>query len=653
MGITGLIPFLEKASVELNLKQIRGSTVAIDTYCWLHKGVFSCADKLARGEDTDLYVQYCLKYVNMLLSHDIKPILVFDGQHLPAKALTEKRRRENRQQSKKRAAELLRLGRVEEARSQMRRCVDVTHEMALRLIKECRLRNIDCIVAPYEADAQMAWLSQAGLAEYVVTEDSDLTLFGAQKIIFKLDLNGCGLLVEAKKLHLAMGCREEKYHFDKFRRMCILSGCDYLDSLPGIGLAKACKFMLKTEQDDMRLALKKIPQYLNMRNLKVDDEYIENFLKAEATFKHMYIYNPLTRRMERLNALTEHETDERYCSNAGSLLADSEQALHLALGNLNPFTLKRLDDWHPERASDFSSLPAKAVKCAKHKSIWKTNHSAPPAIENKSDQVDCALYFKKVDFTSQIINTELDMNQRLERAKQTEAEVFCLYNSGTKRKRKSSSSSGDDEAPSSRESPAQTKSRHNPFAKEQKASPVCENGSLLKILSPKKLDPTAADVGPLARSIKRSIYAKKQVEVRSRFFATQPTKQSSEAIETALTELPVELEKECHSPSKIKRLENTIESNNSAPDVDNVVLLSSDDSTESTTLLSSQETNSSTHSSSSLKLQQYQPQRSRRLGLSKPKPSKTSTFIKTTSNLNQINQPKLSMFGFQKRPVLK
>lgn len=269
MGITGLIPFLEKASARVHLKDISGSTVAVDTYCWLHKGVFSCADKLVRGEDTDLYVQYCLKYVQMLLSYNVKPILVFDGQHLPAKALTEQRRRESRQQSKKRAAELLRLGRVQEAHSQMRRCVDVTHEMALRLIQECRKRNVDCIVAPYEADAQMAWLNKAGIAEYIVTEDSDLTLFGAQKIIFKLDLTGGGLLVEAQKLYLAMGCREERYHFDKFRRMCILSGCDYLDSLPGIGLAKACKFMLKTEQDDMRIALKKIPQYLNMRNLEV------------------------------------------------------------------------------------------------------------------------------------------------------------------------------------------------------------------------------------------------------------------------------------------------------------------------------------------------------------------------------------------------
>lgn len=40
------------------------------------------------------HINYCIKFVDMLLSHNIKPILVFDGRHLPAKADTEAKRRE-------------------------------------------------------------------------------------------------------------------------------------------------------------------------------------------------------------------------------------------------------------------------------------------------------------------------------------------------------------------------------------------------------------------------------------------------------------------------------------------------------------------------------------------------------------------------------
>lgn len=54
MGITGLIPFLEKASSKTNISAIRGSTVAIDSYCWLHKGAFAVAERLARNEETDV-----------------------------------------------------------------------------------------------------------------------------------------------------------------------------------------------------------------------------------------------------------------------------------------------------------------------------------------------------------------------------------------------------------------------------------------------------------------------------------------------------------------------------------------------------------------------------------------------------------------------
>lgn len=55
MGITGLIPFLDKATEKTNLSRLpRGSTAAVDTYCWLHKGAFACADLLARGDKTDM-----------------------------------------------------------------------------------------------------------------------------------------------------------------------------------------------------------------------------------------------------------------------------------------------------------------------------------------------------------------------------------------------------------------------------------------------------------------------------------------------------------------------------------------------------------------------------------------------------------------------
>lgn len=54
--------------------------------------------------------------------------------------------------------------------------------MALKLIKRCREINVDCIVAPYEADSQLAYLNLSNIAHLVITEDSDLLLFGCKKV---------------------------------------------------------------------------------------------------------------------------------------------------------------------------------------------------------------------------------------------------------------------------------------------------------------------------------------------------------------------------------------------------------------------------------------------------------------------------------------
>ena len=56
MGIQGLLPFLKKLHTPVNIAQFQGQTAAIDAYCWLHKGAFSCAEKLALGEPTEQYV---------------------------------------------------------------------------------------------------------------------------------------------------------------------------------------------------------------------------------------------------------------------------------------------------------------------------------------------------------------------------------------------------------------------------------------------------------------------------------------------------------------------------------------------------------------------------------------------------------------------
>ncbi len=49
-------------------------------------------------------------------------------------------------------------------------------------VQELKAANVRYVVAPYEADAQMAHLALTGQVQGVITEDSDLLVYGCQKV---------------------------------------------------------------------------------------------------------------------------------------------------------------------------------------------------------------------------------------------------------------------------------------------------------------------------------------------------------------------------------------------------------------------------------------------------------------------------------------
>ncbi|XP_072906639.1 exonuclease 1 [Hemitrygon akajei] len=343
MGIQGLLQFVKEASEPIHIKKYKGQTVALDMYCWLHKGAFACADKLAKGEPTDQYVNYCLKFVEMLDSFGVKPILVFDGCTLPSKKEVEKARSIRRQTNLQKGKQLLREGKTAEARECFTRSVNITPAMAHEVIKAARAKGMDCIVAPYEADAQLAYLNKIGIAQAVITEDSDLLAFGCKTVVLKVDK--CGNGIEIDKARFGK-CKQlgDVFTEEKFRYMCILSGCDYLPSIHGIGLAKACKLLRIASNPDITTVIKKMGQYLKA-NVVVPDEYIDGFIRANNTFLYQLVFDPLKRKLVPLNNYSDG-VDPKSLDYAGHHFGD-EKALHIALGNIDIKTSEFIDNFNP------------------------------------------------------------------------------------------------------------------------------------------------------------------------------------------------------------------------------------------------------------------------------------------------------------------
>ncbi|KAH9487687.1 Rad2 nuclease [Bulinus truncatus] len=397
MGITGLIPFLKKIHKPINIAEYQGCTVAIDAYCWLHKGAFSCAEKLALGETTEQYVYYCMKYINYMLKNNLKPILVFDGCHLKSKSDVEKARREKRELHRKKAAQYLREGKRAEAKECLQRCVDITPQMALQLMNACRKKGVDCIVAPYEADAQLAYLNLKGIAQIVVTEDSDLLLFGCDKVIFKMDFFGNGTLIEKSRLNEVLSIQNGIYTFEKFRHMCILSGCDYLPSLPGIGLNKACKVFKTARQSDLTQLLKKLSTYLKM-NLTVPDDYVEGFIRADNTFLYQLVFDPLTRKLCPLNPYPP-EINPKELDYAGQYLPP-DLAFQIAIGNVDIHDHKCIAYFDPDT---FKPPIAEKIEFLHQLSIWNKNYRVKGSSPSKPLQEQRPSLHDKV----QTVKTEI------------------------------------------------------------------------------------------------------------------------------------------------------------------------------------------------------------------------------------------------------
>jgi len=335
MGIQGLLPLLKSISTEKHISDYRGQRVGIDSYCWLHLCVYSCARDLIFSRPTTKYIDSFKKKVLTLKSFGIDPVLVFDGAPLPSKLKTETDREETREKAKAKAHEFMKLGNEREADKLYARAIDVTPQMAAAVISEMQTLGVECIVAPYEADAQLAYLSQQGYVSAVISEDSDLLLFNCAKVIYKLDPLGQCVEIAAEDLMRVKEFSGIEWSHERFVKACILSGCDYLKGLKNLGVKTAAKYFART--DDLKLVLSRVKMEMNTL---VPKDYEEQFEKALLCFKHQRVYCPERMKLVHLTepSPAASEAIERYGDDFLGPLKTDENAVMIAQGRMHPTT---------------------------------------------------------------------------------------------------------------------------------------------------------------------------------------------------------------------------------------------------------------------------------------------------------------------------
>ena len=267
----------------------------------------------------------------MLIHFGVIPYIVFDGDYLPSKAATEVERAKRREESKRKGLELYRLNKPSQAHLELQRAVDVTPEMARQLIDELKKIGVQYVVAPYEADAQLVYLERKGIVQGMLSEDSDLLVFGAKRLLTKLDQYGdC---VEINRADFT-ACREISlvgWSDAEFRRMAVLSGCDYLAGINRMGLKSAYRFVRKYK------SIEKIVQMLQFDGQYfVPTGYLERFHKAELTFLHQRVFCPLKNDVVMMTDLEAEGRPEDFSFIGHGVKQDI--AIGVAKGELDPMT---------------------------------------------------------------------------------------------------------------------------------------------------------------------------------------------------------------------------------------------------------------------------------------------------------------------------
>ncbi|PWA60413.1 hypothetical protein CTI12_AA381960 [Artemisia annua] len=291
MGIDNLNKQIQDVLVEITLSDIASAgyrTLAVDGYCWLYQ-VLLHSEPVAIN-----YVEKFMAKVNELRSVNIEPYIVFDGAKLPTKKVIRHHARPKRTGSTDKANTAKKPADAKKGNNTSvnpfsdficKLLVNVYLILNAFTLKTLKQENVSYVVAPYEADPQLAYLCLKGKADAILTSDTDL---------------------------IAYGC---KNNYVSFKVNLLLWGTDYLQG-KRVGISGAIRAMrdhkgVMREEDDYIKVIKNAGAIdATPENLR---KYMDSIKNIMNTFQHQRVYNPDNKTIVHLtNMASEREEDYLY-----------------------------------------------------------------------------------------------------------------------------------------------------------------------------------------------------------------------------------------------------------------------------------------------------------------------------------------------------
>jgi len=287
-GLTQLIGDCAPAAIKENeIKNYFGRKVAIDASMSIYQFLIAVRTEGAQltgadGETTSHLMGLFYRTIRMV-DNGIKPLYVFDGKPPDMKGGELIKRAEKREETSKQLAIAQDAGDTAQMDKLNRRLVKVNKGHNDECKQLLKLMGIPYVESPCEAEAQCAALVKANKVYATATEDMDSLTFGSTVLLRYMTYS------EAKKMpikefHLDKVLEAMNYTMDEFIDLCILLGCDYCDTIRGIG-AKRAKDLI-----DKHRCIEKVLENIDTKKYTIPEDW--PYQEARKLFKEPEVADP-------------------------------------------------------------------------------------------------------------------------------------------------------------------------------------------------------------------------------------------------------------------------------------------------------------------------------------------------------------------------
>ncbi|KAL1558816.1 Elongation of fatty acids protein 2 [Salvia divinorum] len=354
MGIRGLTKLLAEnapnAMKEQNFENYFDREIAIDASMSIYQFlVFGDCRLLLEGAVLKRLLMKLAKSQGMLtrtirlLEAGIRPVYVFDGTPPDLKKEELAKRVLKRDDATNDLNDALKKGNKEDIEKYSKRTVKATNQHYEDCKKLLRLMGVPVVEAPCEAEAQCAALCKEGKVYAVASEDMDSLAFGAPRFLRHLIHHPTSKRMPMVEFKVSKVLEELNLTMDQFIDLCILSGCDYCESIRGIGGLTA---------------LKLIRQYGSLEHI------LENINKERYQIPFDWPYQDTRKLFREPSVLTDYDKLELKWTDP------DEEGLVRFLVNENTFNIDRISKAIKKTRTAMNKLPQN----------WSESYSKPVGI---------------------------------------------------------------------------------------------------------------------------------------------------------------------------------------------------------------------------------------------------------------------------------